>query len=183
MAQGTRSVDTLDDHIQALIKPNRRASNSLNRPGSFQRSGSFVFTSPGDRRDSVSSVSSMSSVSWVEVEDIITAMESLAFHSKQAKRCCNCIIVCYKVAQVRNTSTSIEWVFFYHIPQIQFEFGNVDFCEKKQTGVAGEKPLGVMEPGPHWWREIWLLPNVRKLVSEGHVLPVPAEQGWVFPTY
>lgn len=99
MAQGTRSVDTLDDHIQALIKPNRRASNSLNRPGSFQRSGSFVFTSPGDRRDSVSSVSSMSSVSWVEVEDIITTMESLAFHSKQAKRCCNCIIVCYKVAQ------------------------------------------------------------------------------------
>ena len=137
-------MDTLDDHIQALIKPHRRASNSLNRPGSFQRSGSFVFTSPGDRRDSVSSVSSMSSVSWVEVEDIITTMESLAFHSKQAKRCCNCIIVCYKVAQVRNTSTFIEWVFFY---QIQFEFGNVDFCEKKQTGVAGEKPLGIMEPG------------------------------------
>ena len=116
MAQGTRSVDTLDDHIQALIKPNRRASNSLNRPGSFQRSGSFVFTSPGDRRDSVSSVSSMSSVSWVEVEDIITTMESLAFHSKQAKRCCTCIIVCYKVAQVRNTSTFTECVFFYHIP-------------------------------------------------------------------
>ena len=40
-----------------------------------------------------------------------------------------------------------------------------------------------MEPGPHWWREIWLLPNVRKLMSEGHVLPVSAEQGWVFPTY
>ena len=163
MAQGTRSVDTLDDHIQALIKPHRRASNSLNRPGSFQRSGSFVFTSPGDRRDSVSSVSSMSSVSWVEVEDIITTMESLAFHSKQAKRCCNCIIVCYKVAQVRNTGTSIEWVFFYHIPD-PIWIRKCWFLWKKKPGVAGEKPLGVMEPGPHWWREIWLLLNVRELV-------------------
>ena len=139
MAQGTRSVDSLDDHIQALIKPNRRASNSLNRPGSFQRSGSFVFTSPGDRRDSVSSVSSLSSVSWVEVEDIITTMESLAFHSKQAKRCCNCIIVCYKVAQVRNTSTFIEWVFFYHFPdsiwirKCWFLWKEANWCSRRKT--------------------------------------------------
>ena len=104
LAQGTRSVDTLDDHIQALLnlKAQRRASSSSSS-GPFQRTGSFIFTStfndktPDDRHDSVST---LSSADWVRVEDIITTMESLAFHCKQGKRCCTCIITCYKVAQV-----------------------------------------------------------------------------------
>lgn len=94
-------MDTLDDHIQTLLnrKSPRRASSSSSG-GPFQRTGSFIFTSsftdkvPDDRHDS------FSSADWVQVEDIITTMESLAFHCKQGKRCCNCIITCYRVAQV-----------------------------------------------------------------------------------
>lgn len=94
-------MDTLDDHIQKLLnlKGKRRASISSN-DSAFRRTGSFIFTTsfseknPADERwDSVSS-------DWVQIEDIITTMESLAFHCKKGKRCCSCAIVCYRVAQV-----------------------------------------------------------------------------------
>lgn len=119
LAQGTRSVDTLDDHIQKLLnlKAKRRASSSSS-PGVFHRTGSFIFTSsftekpPDDRHDS------MSSADWVKVEDIITTMEGLAFHCKQGKRCCTCIITCYKVAQVRQFISGFfvfcAWAVDYH---------------------------------------------------------------------
>ena len=103
LAQGTRFVDTLDDHVQKLLKlkAKRRASISSS-DSTFRRTGSFIFTNsfseknPTDERwDSVSS-------DWVQIEDIITTMESLAFHCKKGKRCCSCIIACYRVAQVCN---------------------------------------------------------------------------------
>lgn len=101
LAQGTRFVDTLDDHIQTLLsrKAQRRESPSSST-SPFRRTGSFIFTSsftektPDERHDSVSSAD------WVKVEDIIATMESLAFHCKQGKRCCTCVITCYRVAQV-----------------------------------------------------------------------------------
>lgn len=99
LAQGTRSMDTLDVHVKSLLTRNAQKRESLGRASPFTRSGSFIFSSsftektPNERHDSVSSSD------WVKVEDIITTMESLAFHSKQGKRCCSCVITCYKVAQ------------------------------------------------------------------------------------
>ncbi|XP_068741533.1 spatacsin-like isoform X2 [Montipora capricornis] len=100
LAQGTRFVDTLDDHIQKLLKvKTMRRASTTSSDSTFRRTGSFVFStsftekmSTDERWDSVSS-------DWVQVEDIITTMESLAFYCKQGKRSCACIIACYKVAQ------------------------------------------------------------------------------------
>lgn len=94
-------MDTLDVHVKSLLTRNAHRRESLGRASPFTRSGSFIFSSsftektPNERHDSVSSSD------WVKVEDIITTMESLAFHSKQGKRYCSCVITCYKVAQVR----------------------------------------------------------------------------------
>jgi len=119
LAQGTRFVDTLDDHVQKLLtlKAKRRASISSS-DSAFRRTGSFIFTNsfseknPTDERwDSVSS-------DWVQIEDIITTMESLAFHCKKGKRCCSCTIACYRVAQVcsflQKSFISIWFVSFAH---------------------------------------------------------------------
>ena len=57
---------------------------------------------------------------------------------------------------------------FIHCFQVELEFGNVGFCERRKTGVPGEKPSEIgtrtnnklyphmtprtgIEPGPHWW--------------------------------
>ena len=102
MAQGTRSIDTLDVHVRSLLTRNAQRRESFGSASPFSRSGSFIFSSsftekvPNERHDSVSSSD------WVKVEDIISTLESLAFHSRQGKRCCTCVIACYKVAQVRS---------------------------------------------------------------------------------
>ncbi|PFX34693.1 Spatacsin [Stylophora pistillata] len=99
LAQGTRSIDTLDVHVRSLLTRNAQRRESFGSASPFSRSGSFIFSSsftekvPNERHDSVSSSD------WVKVEDIISALESLAFHSRQGKRCCTCVIACYKVAQ------------------------------------------------------------------------------------
>ncbi|XP_020621148.1 spatacsin-like isoform X1 [Orbicella faveolata] len=99
LAQGTRFVDTLDDHVQILLSYKGRQESLDSSTRQFQRSGSFIFTSSFTEKMAEERHDSVSSADWVKVEDIITSMESLAFHCKQGKRCCNCIITCYRVAQ------------------------------------------------------------------------------------
>jgi len=100
LAQGTRFVDTLDDDIQILLSYKARRESLDSNTRQFHRSGSFIFTSSFTEKMAEERHDSVSSADWVKVEDIITSMESLAFHCKQGKRCCNCIITCYRVAQV-----------------------------------------------------------------------------------
>ncbi|XP_078373747.1 spatacsin-like isoform X3 [Oculina patagonica] len=100
LAQGTRFVDTLDDNIQTLLSRKAQRRESLSSSTSpFRRSGSFIFTSTFTEKTTDERHDSVSSADWVKVEDIIATMESLAFHCKQGKRCCTCVITCYRVAQ------------------------------------------------------------------------------------
>lgn len=43
------------------------------------------------------------SIDWIQVEDTITAMETLMYHCKKGKKCCSRIIICYKIAQVNQS--------------------------------------------------------------------------------
>ena len=104
LAQGTRFLDTLDDHIQILLSCKGRRESLERSTSPFRRSGSFIFTSSFTEKNAEERLDSVSTSDWVKVEDIITTMESLAFHCKQGKRCCNCIITCYRVAQVTRLS-------------------------------------------------------------------------------
>ena len=101
LAQGTRTVESLNENLEKLSRAAQRKSNASGSAPSMKRSrssGSFILSSSLD--SSVGSESDAAEVDWVLIEDNLATMESLAYHAIKGKKCCSRVIVCYKISQV-----------------------------------------------------------------------------------
>ena len=98
-------METLDANVRKLLSQKAQlahsASGSLS-PINRKKSGSFILSSS---LGSVGSGSDVTEVDWVLIEDILTSMESLAYHCTKGKKCCSRVIICYKIAQVNCSMT------------------------------------------------------------------------------
>lgn len=106
LSQGTRFADTLDSSIRKLLHqtPHRRMSMSgtVSSTDGIKRSSSFVLsTSLTESVGGTGRADDSISVDWIQVEDTITAMETLMYYCEKGKRCCSRIINCYKISQVK----------------------------------------------------------------------------------
>ena len=115
MAQGLTQVEALDDSLKNLLArtPARRfsLSSSFDQGRSFKRSISSV--------GSISSTGKLTS-EWVVVEEIHSAIEKLLSKCKKGRKCCEMVLLCFRISKVRMVSSSVA---------ISFEILDIDLPE------------------------------------------------------
>ena len=97
-------MDSLDDKLKSLLAktPRRRLSGIVELSGSFTRSGNFGGSfnrSTGSLGGSSQSPGAMM-IEWVLVEELQNALEKLTTRCKRGRKCCERVLICFKVAQV-----------------------------------------------------------------------------------
>ena len=103
LAQGQITVDRCSDVIKSILAGT--TSRHISITGMLEQSGNF--SSNLLRAESLSKHARTSGVSdvmmdFVFIEEVQNALEKLAIRVKHGKRCCQQVLICFKMSNVRN---------------------------------------------------------------------------------